>query len=537
MSEKNNKAARPPMSPKDLAEILLETLQNLSGSGQKATPENLAKWFSFNPSLAALFDTDENAADSPEPASPAPDQANSLKQHIDALTRQVAEEKEQVLKEEAFFRRALLTIVRLAMTPRNKNLEKVLSSFKQGLSADGSFDELRDAMGFVKDEILKIQMDGQRDKAKTGDDEPEDFDPDILLHEVDSRWIPEIKHLYLELLSNMDLDLGQDYLDDLAKLRKSITMEQDLESLLNQRPRIESLTHRFAQYFYDEKNKAAEFIGEIASHLTDMEKNVETSLGRVKKIRQISNSFQSALGSQMTEMKDSSQKSSNIEELRNVVLTKLQTIGKLIDKKQDQDSESGKLLDKDFQALKDEVEKAKAEASRVQEENRIMAEKIRYDTLTGAYNRFAHDENLELEMKRFLRHNRTFSLIVFDIDNFKGVNDRHGHAVGDRCLQETVNNVKPLLRQTDFLARYGGDEFVAVLPETSLDHGVEVAEKIRKQIEQTEFMVRGQAMPVTVTAGVAEVAASDQNARLVFERADKALYKAKNSGRNKVLSG
>lgn len=109
------------------------------------------------------------------------------------------------------------------------------------------------------------------------------------------------------------------------------------------------------------------------------------------------------------------------------------------------------------------------------------------DSLTGAFNRRAYEEDGR-EYTRYRRYKSPYSFNVFDVDLFKGINDRFGHMVSDRCLQEIIKRVTPVLRDSDTLARYGGEEFVVILPETMIAGALEVAEKIRRTVEATDFM-------------------------------------------------
>jgi diguanylate cyclase len=137
-------------------------------------------------------------------------------------------------------------------------------------------------------------------------------------------------------------------------------------------------------------------------------------------------------------------------------------------------------------------------------------------------------------MQRFLRYKTDFSLILFDIDHFKHVNDQYGHATGDRCLIEIISRVKPIIRETDFLARYGGEEFIVLLPETNGKNAQIAAEKLRTVIENIEFLHKGDLVKITISAGVSQAKPEDQDYETLFGRTDQALYQAKNSGRNQV---
>jgi diguanylate cyclase (GGDEF)-like protein len=126
--------------------------------------------------------------------------------------------------------------------------------------------------------------------------------------------------------------------------------------------------------------------------------------------------------------------------------------------------------------------------------------------------------------------------LVIDADKFKNINDTYGHAIGDRCLQEIIKRTQPLLRKSDMLVRYGGDEFVVIMPETDTKGAMKVAEKIRQTIEKIEFLYKEDTVRLTVSIGVSCIKEGDKSPMDLFGRADMAVYKAKENGRNQVMT-
>lgn len=153
------------------------------------------------------------------------------------------------------------------------------------------------------------------------------------------------------------------------------------------------------------------------------------------------------------------------------------------------------------------------------------------DPLTSMPNRIAYDERVSQEYARWSRYGSPLSLVVWDIDYFKRINDEHGHNGGDAVLRQLSQVFKSQLRRTDFTSRWGGEEFVTLMPETPLYVAFVVAEKLRLAVQGYEFQHDGKNIPVTVSAGVAQFHSGD-TAQTVFNRADEALYRAKDGGRN-----
>jgi two-component system, cell cycle response regulator len=159
------------------------------------------------------------------------------------------------------------------------------------------------------------------------------------------------------------------------------------------------------------------------------------------------------------------------------------------------------------------------------------------DGLTGCFNRKYILDYLDTEVKRCQKLELPLSLIMLDLDHFKNINDTHGHLTGDYVLKETVRLLKEkVLRTSDVLGRYGGEEFCIIMSEAALRTGVDVAERIRKAMENHEYVFDGNTLSVTVSAGVAQINKKDESSKDLIDVADKALYKAKESGRNKVCS-
>ena len=151
------------------------------------------------------------------------------------------------------------------------------------------------------------------------------------------------------------------------------------------------------------------------------------------------------------------------------------------------------------------------------------------DPLTGAGNRLALSQEMERQEAERERYKRPYSVLLVDLDHFKTVNDRFGHGVGDETLREVASVILRNLRNSDRIFRYGGEEFVAILPETGCDGAAYVAERVREGVEAASFRAGEKVVRMTVSIGVAEAGTGD-----VLVRADHALYAAKRRGRNRV---
>ncbi|WP_372964407.1 diguanylate cyclase [Marinobacter sp.] len=167
---------------------------------------------------------------------------------------------------------------------------------------------------------------------------------------------------------------------------------------------------------------------------------------------------------------------------------------------------------------------------KLQKSSQALTKLATTDPLTGAFNRRHFEERVEAEAARTLRHGTPLSLIIFDIDYFKKINDRFGHHGGDEVLVRLTELTLQNLRSSDVLARWGGEEFIILLPQCDAEEAQKVAEKLRRSIAGQVF---GRVGKITCSFGVAEVSRGDLLDSWV-NRADQALYRAKNSGRNTV---
>lgn len=172
----------------------------------------------------------------------------------------------------------------------------------------------------------------------------------------------------------------------------------------------------------------------------------------------------------------------------------------------------------------------------LREKNRILKELSIRDELTKLFNRRFFDEKLKEYSLLSQRFGHILTCIMSDIDHFKNFNDTYGHQAGDSVLFNVAQILRNNIRRTDICTRYGGEEFVILLPNTSLEAGVKLAEKLRKRIELSELLHDGETLKITSSFGAA---AGDEESNLgenLVKRADLALYSAKQSGRNCVRS-
>jgi diguanylate cyclase (GGDEF)-like protein len=173
--------------------------------------------------------------------------------------------------------------------------------------------------------------------------------------------------------------------------------------------------------------------------------------------------------------------------------------------------------------------------SRVVQYQQHLEYQTQVDSLTGLFNRRAFEKKIQEEFDRSLRYHNPFSLLILDIDNFKIINDTYGHHGGDAALVKISETLREKTRKSDFPSRYGGEEFVIILPETEMDNAIQVASKILDAIRTHTFGTSTQPFNITVSIGVSSTSSRFYaDWRQMLKDADQALYVAKNSGKDRI---
>lgn len=171
----------------------------------------------------------------------------------------------------------------------------------------------------------------------------------------------------------------------------------------------------------------------------------------------------------------------------------------------------------------------------LQEELTQLSEVVRIDQLTGVLNRRGMDESFNTEIARFRRTGELLSVSLLDIDNFKSLNDKHGHSVGDAALKHLASVLKRAVRPTDIVCRLGGEEFVVLLPNTGLEEAVTIMARLQRTLTKEYFLGNNEKLLITFSAGVA-LFTSEDDMNTILQRADESMYLAKKSGKNRVMT-
>ena len=299
-------------------------------------------------------------------------------------------------------------------------------------------------------------------------------------------------------------------LDDLAVLMLAIT---------------DSGQHEFEAYLQRLNDRLESFQSTLQAASDDHADNLSASREMDSQIREQVDGLQSSV-----------QQADDLEGLKQVLENHLEGLLGTMDEHRKQRDQREKEVSVRLKSLAERVALMEQDALIVRENLEEQRQKALIDPLTGLPNRAAWTERLEQEVEQWQRHGNSLLIAMLDLDHFKRINDNYGHLAGDRVLKLIASVLRKRIRGSDFIARFGGEEFVLLVPDTPLAAGAKLAEALRAAIEACPFHFKGEPLTVTVSMGMTAFKPGERS-ELVLKRADEALYRAKNAGRNRVEFG
>ncbi|MDH3629805.1 MAG: diguanylate cyclase [Gammaproteobacteria bacterium] len=280
-----------------------------------------------------------------------------------------------------------------------------------------------------------------------------------------------------------------------------------------------------------EKRELENFIVKVTEQLEDVTQTIVEDQKDHESNHEDAKSLQSFVQEGMELIQKNVQSSNDLQEVKSGVAKNIDDIRGGVDEFADRFDERHDATAERNLKLTEQLSQMEQETQELQvmlQENRT---KLLYDALTGVYSRMAYDERIEQELARWTRYDTPFSYVILDIDFFKRINDSYGHNAGDKALKIVAQLMTKYVRQSDYVFRIGGEEFVLLLTNTAQDNADKMVEKMRAGIAASSFHFKGEPVTLTLSAGITETRKGD-SVESIYERADKALYKAKNSGRD-----
>jgi diguanylate cyclase len=341
-----------------------------------------------------------------------------------------------------------------------------------------------------------------------------------------------IKEVFLTLIDKIAFTHGGS--DQLSAIKEDLDHTFNIDSWHSYLDQIIGEVRIIIQTINDEKVEFESLIVDVTRQLNEISSVLTDEYSDNLQGRKETQHLQSLMDQNVKNIQSSVEQAQDLDGLKVSINARLESIRQGVNDfvvndthrfKKSEDRNTA--LQKQIKLMEDESEQLKLKLT----ENR---QQLMFDTLTGARSRLSYDEILDQEITRWTRYQEIFSYALLDIDHFKNINDQFGHHAGDKALQIVANLMSRHIRKSDFLFRVGGEEFVLLLPKTSLAAATPLVEKIRSSVGQTSFHFKRKKVEIRLSGGITTILKND-NAESIYERADSALYEAKNGGRDQLV--
>ncbi len=350
---------------------------------------------------------------------------------------------------------------------------------------------------------------------------------------IDNETTEALEHMrntLLVLVNHLDSDDTRS--EPVNTLRKQLAETMVFDSMPDI---LESVAELAGEISQQEQKRFEEFAHQMATQFDQLQDSVTSSIGDETDAHHQRNEFQLQLADGAQSMRNAIASSTNLRQLQKAVASDVDKMSNTLEHFAEVEAIRHKKFEASIGLLQDKLGEAHSECNELYNEINHLRVKTQLDPLTGLPNRSGFLERAQQEFERAVRYGNKLSLAVADIDHFKQVNDRYGHKAGDTVIVEVGSIIASNLRKSDFVCRYGGEEFVMLLVETPLENAVAVAEKVREAVGNCPFAFRDKRVQVTISVGIAELEPGQSISDLV-EKADVSLYAAKSAGRNCTIS-
>ena len=330
----------------------------------------------------------------------------------------------------------------------------------------------------------------------------------------------------------------------LASLENEISIKNQAEIIRQQLesglaadaviPTLENLRNLFMEAYLAANAAFANYLNSVTLELSEIYSIVGNAVTQTQTQQHAEHALQDSMMQGMKQLETQATNATDLAQLKSQVKSQIDHIKQALDAYQH--TAKNYSLDDQLTALSQKIKILEVESEKNRGNLEAQRHKALHDPLTELPNRQAYNDRATTEIQRWQRYNRPLSIAIFDIDHFKKINDTHGHQAGDRVLKVIGRSIAKRLREVDFFCRFGGEEFVALMPETSAEQAFLVLEKIRDAIANATFNYKERPLNITLSIGLTDFRAQD-SLDSAFERADQALYQAKLVGRNRVQQG
>ena len=366
------------------------------------------------------------------------------------------------------------------------------------------------------------------------DDEPAEVDPEALYALPDSpepSYSSVAKHIEDTLLGLLgDLDLPEHHRPQAQAMRERLAHGLNWYELL---PILDDLAVLMLAITDSGQHEFEAYLKRLNERLEAFQSNLQAASDGHADSRSAAREMDTQIREQMDGLQSSVQEAADLDDLKQVLESHLEGLLGAMDEHQKQRDQREHEVAERLQGLAERVASMEQEAQGYRDHLEVQRQKALIDPLTGLPNRAAWSERLEYEVNAWHQQGNNLSLAMLDLDHFKRINDGYGHLAGDKVLKIIANVLSKRLRATDFIARFGGEEFVLLMPDSALGDALELGERLRAAIEACPFHFKGERVTITMSIGMAQFQPGERS-DLALKRADEALYRAKAAGRNQV---
>lgn len=341
------------------------------------------------------------------------------------------------------------------------------------------------------------------------------------------------RRILLEMLEQ--LPLSQALVRELGPVRRAVEKATTEEQFLGCAQQIVTLVTRLRAELQSDVQNLRKYIRKIAERLAEFDGFVDRSVELSAEASDDALQLSDTINLEIKTLRDTATTSDNIDELRSAIDDRLDNIGagltRFAEAQNDREAESKKALE----TMNSKLRELETQTDSLRRDLEEQHERVLVDPLTGVMNRTGYNETSTKHFARWKRYGGQLSMAIIDLDHFKNINDDYGHAAGDRVLATVATRLQEKIRTSDVLCRYGGEEFVLILPETDFEAAYDLVDKLRKDIAECQFRHKDTPVTVTFSSGIAQFRTGD-TVDDVFERADQAMYQAKAAGRDQICA-
>jgi len=339
----------------------------------------------------------------------------------------------------------------------------------------------------------------------------------------------DVSQTLTSLLDN--LSLPENFDDQISDIKSFLTESKELQHI----PKMVAETTNLAMIALGKNQQdLTSYLSQLNSQLASINASIVSSYKGQKTLTNTRNDFNSNLQKQVSDTSSDVSQATDLGSLKDLIGERLGTISSTMDQYQKQMLEQDKQATQSISQLRNKVSRMEKDASTLRLNLQQKLAQAMTDSLTNLPNRAAYQDSILPLCNMNKKAKTQLALAVCDIDHFKNVNDTWGHLAGDKVLRLIPRQIRSALTEKDMAFRYGGEEFVILIPNTTPDAAKMKMDAIRQAVEKMPFNVQGQPVPITISIGIALLTGNETHEEL-FERADKSLYVAKEQGRNQVI--